>query len=37
MVTWKNGLFGRKVLTYKFPCGECVEVVITKQGRAFTR
>ncbi len=29
----KPGLLGRKVLTYKFPCGECVEVVITKHGK----
>ena len=29
---WKKGLFGRKILTYKFPCGECVEVVLTRRG-----
>lgn len=34
---WRHGIFGRKVLTYKFPCGECVEVVITIHGTAFTR
>lgn len=37
LVTWKKGVFGRKILTYKFPCGECVEVVITKHGKAFAR
>ncbi|MEM8735232.1 MAG: hypothetical protein AAGG44_13460 [Planctomycetota bacterium] len=29
---WKKGFLGRKILTYKFPCGECVEVVLTKRG-----
>ncbi len=37
LVDWKKGLLGRKILTYKFPCGECVEVVITKHGKAFAR
>lgn len=34
---WKPGLLGRKVLSYKFECGECVEVVITKHGRTIVR
>ncbi|MFK7736440.1 MAG: hypothetical protein AB8B50_10445 [Pirellulaceae bacterium] len=29
---WKKGMLGRKILTYKFPCGECVEVVLTRRG-----
>lgn len=32
LVGWKKGLFGRKILTYKFPCGECVEVLLTRRG-----
>ncbi len=30
--SWKKGLFGRKILTYKFSCGECVDVVLTRRG-----
>lgn len=37
LVDCRSGIFGRKVLTYKFPCGECVEVVITKHGRVTVR
>jgi hypothetical protein len=37
MVGWRKGFFGRKVLTYKFACGECVEVVITRRGRTIVR
>jgi hypothetical protein len=37
LVGWKPGLLGRKVLTYKFPCGECVDVVITKHGKTIVR
>ena len=34
----RNGLFGRKVLTYKFECCDhCVDVVITKHGRTIVR
>ena len=34
----RSGLFGRKILTYKWPCcGYCVEVVITKHGRVIVR
>jgi hypothetical protein len=33
----RPGLLGRKILTYKFPCGECVEVVLTKHGKAIVR
>lgn len=37
MVGWRKGFLGRKVLTYKFACGECVEVVITPFGRTIVR
>lgn len=37
LVGWRKGLFGRKVLTYKFECGECVDVVITRTGRTIVR
>ncbi|XZE54354.1 hypothetical protein SH139x_000314 [Planctomycetaceae bacterium SH139] len=37
MTGWRKGFFGRKVLTYKFSCGECVEVVITRTGRTIVR
>ena len=37
LVGWRPGLLGRKILTYKFPCGECVEVVITKHGKTIVR
>ena len=37
LVGWKPGILGRKVLTYKFPCGECVDVVITKHGKTIVR
>lgn len=37
LVDWRPGLLGRKILTYKFPCGECVEVVITKHGKTIVR
>ena len=38
MVGCKKGMFGRKILTYKFPCcGHCVEVVITCFGRTIVR
>jgi hypothetical protein len=33
----KPGLLGRKVFTYKFDCGECVDVVLTKHGRTIVR
>ena len=34
----KRGLFGRVILTYKFPCCDhCVDVVITKHGRTIVR
>lgn len=34
----RRGLFGRKILTYKWPCcGHCVEVVITHFGRTIVR
>lgn len=34
----RSGFFGRKILTYKFPCcGHCVDVVITKHGRTIVR
>ena len=35
---WRKGLFGRKILTYKFPCCDhCVEVVLTKRGKTIVR
>ena len=38
LADWRKGLFGRKILTYKFPCcGHCVDVVITKRGRTIVR
>jgi hypothetical protein len=37
MVSWRKGLLGRKILCYEFPCGECVEVVIPRIGKAFAR
>ncbi len=37
LASWKHGVLGRKVLTYKFPCGECVDVVITKHGKTIVR
>ena len=37
LVGWHPGVFGRKVLTFKFACGECVEVVITKHGKTIVR
>ena len=34
----RRGIFGRKILTYKFTCcGKCVDVVITKHGRVIVR
>jgi hypothetical protein len=34
----RPGLFGRKILTYTWPCcGHCVEIVITKHGRTIVR
>lgn len=35
LVGWKRGFLGRKVLTYKWPCGYCLEVVITPFGRVI--
>jgi hypothetical protein len=37
LVGWHSGLFGRKILTFKFSCGATVEVVITKQGKTIVR
>ena len=38
MVSWRWGLFGRKVLTYKWAsCDYCVDVVITKWGHTIVR
>ncbi len=38
MAGWRKGIFGRKVLTYKWPgCGHSVDVVITKHGRTIVR
>ena len=32
LVGWRKGLFGRKILTYRFSCGECVDVLLTRRG-----
>src|SRR6056297_1925526 len=38
LVDWRKGIFGRKVLTYKFECCDhCVDVVVTKHGRTIVR
>ncbi len=37
LVGCRPGFLGRKILTYKFPCGHCVDVVITKFGRVIVR
>ncbi len=38
LVDCRKGIFGRKILTYKFPCCDhCVEVVVTKHGRTIVR
>lgn len=38
LVSCHRGVFGRKVLTYKWDCcNHCVEVVITKHGRTIVR
>lgn len=38
LVSCRPGIFGRKVLTYKWPCcGHCVEIVITKHGKTIVR
>ncbi len=37
-MTWRKGILGRKILTYKWACcGHCVEVVITKRGKVTVR
>jgi hypothetical protein len=37
-MTWRWGIFGRKVLTYTWKCcGHCVDIVITKHGRIIVR
>ena len=37
LVKHRDGFFGRRVLTYKFDCGECVEVVVTRRGKVIVR
>lgn len=37
LVCWKRGFLGRKVLTYKYPCGHCVTVVIKRNGAVRVR
>ena len=37
LADWRSGFLGRKILTYKFPCGECVDVVLTKHGKVSVR
>ncbi len=35
---WRKGLFGRKIVTYTWPCcGHSVDVVITRHGRTIVR
>ena len=37
-VSWRDGLFGRRVATYTWPCcGHSVEVVVTKRGEYLVR
>jgi hypothetical protein len=37
-VTCRPGIFGRKILTYTWPCcGHSIDVVITKRGRTIVR
>ena len=37
-VTCRPGIFGRKILTYTWPCcGHSVDVVITRRGRTIVR
>jgi hypothetical protein len=37
-VTWRNGLLGRRVATYSWPCcGHTVEVVVTRRGELIVR
>lgn len=38
LVGWKQGILGRKLLTYKFAsCGHCVDVVILRNGDVKVR
>ncbi len=38
LVSCRSGLFGRKILTYKWACCDhCVDIVITKHGRVIVR
>jgi hypothetical protein len=37
-VSWRNGLFGRRVATYSWECcGHSVEVVVTRRGELIVR
>ena len=33
----RKGILGRKILTYKWPCGHCIDVVITAHGKTIVR
>jgi len=37
-VTWRDGIFGRRVATYTWPCcGYSVDVVVTRRGELIVR
>jgi hypothetical protein len=37
-ISWRNGLFGRRVATYTWACcGHSVEVVVTRKGELIVR
>jgi hypothetical protein len=37
-VSWRDGMFGRRVATYSWPCcGYSVEVVVTRRGELIVR
>ncbi len=37
-VSWRSGIFGRRVATYTWPCcGHSVDVVVTKHGKVRVR
>ncbi len=33
----RHGIFGRKIYTYEWSCGHCVDIVVTKHGRVIVR
>jgi hypothetical protein len=37
-VSWRDGIFGRRVATYSWPCcGHSVDVVVTRRGELIVR